>query len=414
VKASKVKILLLCSLAAAEWLAPAGSAHAQSAGAPTRRRPAPGVQQARPRPAAAVNEIIKRATEAREADRLDDAILLYQQALQMQPDWPGGWWYLGAILYEKDRYAEARDAFRYLASIEPKNGPAWAMLGLCEFQTREYDRALVDLQRGRLLGIGSHEEITSVVAYHVGILMTRFEQFEVGFDVLMAFARQQNESPKVIEAFGLNILRMPFLPSEAPADKRELILMAGRAAYHMAARRVEEARKEFEELITRYAQAPNLHYAYGVLLLSQQPDAALEEFRRELEISPAHVPAMLQIAFEYLKRGDYAAGLPFAEKSVQLAPKLFPARNAIGRILLEKGDVARAVKELEIGAQLAPDSPEMHFALARAYARAGRKEEAARERALFIQLDKVMRTKREGAQSVGGVGVKPDEKSPPE
>jgi predicted Zn-dependent protease len=121
---------------------------------------------------------------------------------------------------------------------------------------------------------------------------------------------------------------------------------------------------------------------------------------------------MLQIAFEYIKRGEFASGLPYAEKAVQIAPSLFPGRNALGRILLETGEVARAVKELEIGVKLAPDSPEMHFALARAYARAGRKEDAARERAIFTRLDQAMRTQREGPQSVGGVGAKPEQKPP--
>jgi tetratricopeptide (TPR) repeat protein len=242
--------------------------------------------------------------------------------------------------------------------------------------------------------------------------MNRFEQFEMAYDILREFTPEGNEGASVIEAFGLCLLRMPFLPAEAPPDKRELVLMAGRAAYCMAARRPTESRKAFEDMLARYPDAPGVHYAFGLFLLTGEADAALEEFNRELKISPSHAPAMLQIAFEYIKRGEFASGLPYAEKAVQIAPSLFPGRNALGRILLETGEVARAVKELEIGVKLAPDSPEMHFALARAYARAGRKEDAARERAIFTRLDQAMRTQREGPQSVGGVGAKPEQKPP--
>ena len=49
-------------------------------------------------------------------------------------------------------------------------------------------------------------------------------------------------------------------------------------------------------------------------------------------------------------------------------------------VLLELEQVDRSIKELEEGVELAPSSPEMHFALARAYTRAGRKEDATRER----------------------------------
>jgi Flp pilus assembly protein TadD len=52
--------------------------------------------------------------------------------------------------------------------------------------------------------------------------------------------------------------------------------------------------------------------------------------------------------------------------------------------------------ELETAAKLAPESPEMHFALALAYQKAGRKEEAARSRATFVELDRKRRERNSG------------------
>jgi tetratricopeptide (TPR) repeat protein len=164
----------------------------------------------------------------------------------------------------------------------------------------------------------------------------------------------------------------------------------------------------------RYPEAPNVHYACGTFLLSSNPDAALEEFRQELKLTPTHLPSLLQIAFEYIKRNDYEAARPFAEKSVQLAPGIVGTHHALGNVLLETGDIPGAIKQLEKGAELAPDSPEMHFALAKAYSRAGRKEDAARARNTFLRLDKERRTQREGAQSVGGLEAKPGDRNPPQ
>jgi predicted Zn-dependent protease len=389
------------------------AAHAQQAGRTAGKRLAKeSGQKPAAKPDPVFNDLSRRAAEAMVAEKLDEALPLYQQALRRRPDWAEGWWMAGTILYERDIYAEARDALRALVSLDPKNGPGWGMLGLCEFQTREYERAIVSLLRGRLLGLGANDQLISVVRYHTAITYTRLEQYEAAFDVLREFIREQKESPKIIEAFGLTLLRMPFLPTETPPDKRELVLLAGQAAYQMAARRGEVAEKIFKELLARYSSAPNVHYGYGVFLLTRDADAALGEFRHELEISPEHVPAMLQIAFEYLKRDEHEAALSWAEKSVQLAPKLFPARNALGRILLELGQVDRAIKELEEGVKLAPDSPEMRFALARAYARAGRQQDAAREREAFTRLDKLYRAQREGPQSGEEAKASPDEKPP--
>jgi predicted Zn-dependent protease len=181
-----------------------------------------------------------------------------------------------------------------------------------------------------------------------------------------------------------------------------MVLMAGRASYMMATRNTAGADKAFGALVARYPETPNVHYAYGVFLLQEQPDKAVEEFKRELELQPAHPSSLMQIAFEYLKRSDAAAALPWAEKAVAAAPRDFPGHKALGQALLETGDVDGAIRELQIGIKLAPDSPSLHFQLARAYQRAGRAEDAARAREEFSRLDRLARTQRSGAQSVGG------------
>jgi tetratricopeptide (TPR) repeat protein len=389
-------------IAASALLASSGSVCAQTTKRPPARRQAPASAKPSEQANAAFDQAAKVADEAREAGRLEEALELYGKALRIRPNWPDGWWYAATILYDKDRYPDARDAFRNLVAIDPKRAFAWGMLGLCEFQTREYDRAVVSLQRGRSLGLTENREIESVVRYHTALLYIRFDQFEFAYEILSEFMREGRESPKIVEAFGLTMLRMPYLPEEIPPDKREQILIAGRAGFDMAAHRKDEARKAFDELLRRYPDAPNVHYAFGVYLLKQDSDAAIEEFRRELKISPDHVPSMLQMAFEYLKRNEYETALPLAEKSAQLAPKMYPARNVLGRLLLEVGQVDRAVKELEEGVRLAPDSPEMHYALARAYTRAGRKQDAARERETFQRLEKLYSAKRDGAPAENG------------
>jgi len=241
-------------------------------------------------------------------------------------------------------------------------------------------------------------ELAGVVLYHIGLLYIRFEYFENAFDTLAELLRAGNASPKVVEAFGLTMLRMPYLPKEIPAAQREKILIAGQAGINMAARRQDQARAAFDTLLAQYPNEPNVHYGFGVFMLSQDADIALKEFNRELEISPNHYPSMVQMAFEYLKRDQYNDALPLAEKAVQLAPKLYAARNVLGRVLLELGQVERSIKELEEGVKLAPSSPEMHFALARAYTRAGRKADAARERETFKKLQDEYNQKRQVEQ----------------
>lgn len=352
--------------------------------------------------------LAKAADDARLAERLDEAIDLYGKALKLRPEWPDGWWYIGAIYYEKDRYVEAADAFQKLVALEPKRGPAWGMLGLCQFQTGDLQRSVMALQQGRTLGLNDNPELESVVRYHTALIYIRVSQFEIAYDILREFMKVGNESPKVIEAFGLTMLRMPILPGEIPSTKREQIMIAGQAGFNMAARRLEQARSAFDNLLSRYPNDPNVHYGFGVFMLTQDADVALNEFKRELEISPAHFPAMVQMAFEYLKRDQYNDALPLAEKAVELAPKMYAARNVLGRLLLELGQIDRSVKQLEEGVRLAPSSPEMHFALARAYTRAGRKEDANRERETFKKLQEQYNLQRDAETTGRAPGANQD------
>jgi len=355
-----------------------------------------------PAAAADFDKLLKAATEARQAERWQEAIGLYAKVVRLKPDYVEGYWYQGTAYYTLDDFPRCTEIFRKVVALAPKNGAGFAFLGLCEFGIKEYDRSLQHLLQSRILGIGDVPDLGGVARYHAAVLMTRTEQYEQALETLGEFAGEGNDNPRVIEAMGIATLRMPMLPVETPPDRREMILMAGRGSYLMATRNTAAAERAFDQLATRYPETPNVHYAFGVFLLQEKGEQAIAEFKRELDLQPGHPWSLMQMAFEYLKQGDAAAALPLAKQAVAAAPNAFPARKALGQALLDSGDVEGAIRELQAGLKLAPDSPGLHFTIARAYQRAGRLEDATREREEFTRLDRLARTQRSGAQSVGG------------
>jgi tetratricopeptide (TPR) repeat protein len=376
---------------------------ASGASAQTTAPRKPGATQtttAKPSPEFA--KLLKAATDARQAERWDEAIGLYAKLVKLKPDYVEGYWYQGTAYYTQDDFPHCKEAFRKVISLAPKNGAAYAFLGLCEFGLKEYDRSLQHLLQSRLHGIGDVPDLGGVARYHAAILMSRMEQFEQALETLGEFANEGNDNPRVIEAMGIATLRMPMLPTETPPDRREMILMAGRASYLMATRNTAAAERAFDQLASRFPETPNVHYANGVFLLQEKGEQAIAEFKRELELQPNHPWSLMQMAFEYLKQGDAATALPIAKQAVAAAPNSFSARKALGQALLDSGDAEGAIRELQAGLKMAADSPGLHFMIARAYQRAGRLEDAAREREEFTRLDRLARTQRTGAQSVGG------------
>src|SRR5439155_1103885 len=202
------------------------------------------------------------ASAEREANRLPEALVLYQKALKLNPRWDEGWWYVGTIHYEADHYPEALAAFRNLPGLNPKLGPPWAMLGLCEFETGDYKNALIHLDRGRTLGLSGNEDFvnTPFIHYAYGSMLTRVSKYE-------------------------------------------------------------EAEREFkEEIVTTPESAlPYMQLAYIYLRVKRQTEA-LSLTRKAVELAPQSFVAHYLLGRTMLEQGDVARAI----KSLEMARRLGP------------------------------------------------------------------------------------------
>jgi Flp pilus assembly protein TadD len=269
--------------------------------------------------------------------------------------------------------------------------------GVCAYDRGSYPQAIEWIQEGVALGLGGNAELQRVAAARLAFALVKIGRFELSIEPLTLLARLSPDEPGLVEATGLSLLRLPCLPSEVPAERRDLVQKLGRAGSLHLGRRVDEAAKLYEQLVAEYPEEPRVRYAYGVFLLRSGDDKGLAELRRAVELDPDDVMTRLELAFELLLHGDNAEAKEHAMKAVARAPSLFAARNALGRALVELGELDAGIRELEEAVRLAPESAEAHFALARAYARAGRTEDAARERAAFSEIEEHRRAAPAGA-----------------
>ncbi len=340
------------------------------------------------RPAIVFEQLAQAAKRARDENRDDAAIETYRQALKLKPEWDEGLWYLGTLLYENGNYFEACTNLRSFLARNPENGYGWALLGLSEFETREYRRTLDHLQESMVLGLGGNRKMTSTVSYVIAILLTRREKFDESMALLFTKVASGEDASPLVEPLGLAALRLPFLPTEIPADRREMIHLAGAGALAVEAQHYEEADKFFNELEAKYPDESGVHFLVGAYLLRERPDDGIKELKREIEISPSHVPARIRLAEEYLKRQDMNQGITFAQEALKLEPKNGLANMVLGEGLIAKGDSAAGIRELEIARNSLPDELRIRWDLYRAYITAQRPEDAAREKGEIERLSK--------------------------
>jgi tetratricopeptide (TPR) repeat protein len=335
--------------------------------------------------ASTFDSLAARADAARDAGKTNEAVDLYQQALHLEPGWKQGWWSLGSLLYDANRYQQAEEAFLPLTKLDPAKSAGWAMAGLCEFEIQHYQDALANLQLADKLGLP--QSLYDVTQYHIVLILIRASQFDPAIEMISRYAARGKDNPKLVEAMGIAALRRPLLPSGVSAADRDLVMALGRAMCDAAANRGKDATAEFDALLAKYPAVPQLHYLDGMILLESDPDKALAAFNAELVRSPKHAPSLISIAAEYAKRDEYKTARGYAEKAVAASPSYFATHAMLGKILVEGDlDAALGTKELEKAVAMAPANPQSRLALAAAYAKAGRKDDAAKQRQEFLRL----------------------------
>jgi tetratricopeptide (TPR) repeat protein len=332
----------------------------------------------------------READAARDAEDLNQAATLYQKALTFRPAWKEGWWSLGMVQYVTSHYTLCAHAFQRLTVLVPTNGSAYVMLGLCEFELDRDAQALRHIEQGESIGIHADPQLAHVVRYHEGILLQRLGEFEGAKEVLMGLCVDGEQPKPLLNGLGMIALRMPDRnppPEGSPAA--DIVARLGLAMSYEAQHKLDQARQIYAQVAQQHPDYPNVHIAYGRFLSEQQDvPAANQEFEQEIKNYPDNVTARLLIASDYY-RVDSATGIPYAEEAVRLAPQYPFGHYVLGLLLVDAGEYRKAIPELETARRTFPHKiPQIYFSLGVAYSHVGRKDEAARARAMFVQLKK--------------------------
>lgn len=341
-----------------------------------------------PEPPRNFEELSAKAQQAYEANHPEEAADLYSRAVKLRPDWPQGWWAIGMIEYVRDRYPECRDALTHMVQLDATAAPGWALLGLCEFRTKQYDAAFQHLKKAHMLVPATQPggPLMDMADYHLSLLLTQQGAFEVAQEFLMRVARKVRNNADMMFAAGLPSLRLSILPSDVPANQREVVAMAGKAFWDLATQEPEVAEGDFTALVFKYPKFPNVHYFYGTYLAARHPDQCPPEFLKELSITPESVPARVQLALRYIIEGKLDQALKFAREAVALSPDSVGAQLALAKTLRNKGQNEGALAAYLAAERLDPVSPTIRLYLVNAYRTLHRIEDMQREKGEYDRL----------------------------
>ncbi len=338
-------------------------------------------------PDANFQRIATSAEQARTSDHLPQAIRLYRQAVSLRPAWSEGWWWLGTIFYEQDRFSEARDAFARFVTVTPNPAPAYAFLGLCEYELKDYQRATQHLAAWVQKGSPGNDQLIDVASFRWALLLNHDGHFFEALYLLSKKVEKYGPDPQLAEAMGLAWLRIRNVPEDYPQEKREMVWLAGMAAAYLSAQKLDQAHEFLDRLAVRYGDYPNVHFFRGYVYDSEKRyDEAADEYRKELKIWPDNVDAIAQLSLIDAQNLQPDEALPLAIRAVSHEPKNALVRYSLGRLYFAAEKWNESARELETARQLAPGSARVRFHLAKVYRKLGRTADADRENVAFEKL----------------------------
>ncbi len=181
--------------------------------------------------------------------------------------------------------------------------------------------------------------------------------------------------------------RLRYLPRMLTDPVRSVRIEAARALAGPDESRIPAAQRDaFAKALAEYvavqtynADRPEGHLNLGNLhAIRGDPNRALAEFEKAIEIDPRSVEARVNLADLHRARGADGEAETVLRKGIALEPRAAPLHHALGLALVRQKQTAAAVRELGEAAKLAPANARYAYVYAVALHDTGRPQDALR------------------------------------
>ena len=108
-----------------------------------------------------------------------------------------------------------------------------------------------------------------------------------------------------------------------------------------------------------------------------QPDKAIEYFKRSLEFDPQQVEVCNSLGDLSLKAGDQQQAISYFEKSIELRPKQLALYTRVAAIYSSQNNYDKAVELIQKALDIKSDVPQIHNSMALTLNQAGKYDQAA-------------------------------------
>jgi tetratricopeptide (TPR) repeat protein len=281
--------------------------------------------------------------------KTDQALAQLQTVEAHDPAMKGLAFELGTAYYKKSDFPKAIEYLKKATTEDPSNGEAVQLLGISYYAGGHPAEAIPLLEK-----VQGWIPRANVDSYY--ILGTCYIQTKNYDEARKSFAKM----------------------FDLPGDSA--------ASYLFTARML--LREEYDPIAEQYAQKalaldpklPLVHFFLGELYMykSRVPEA-IDAFKTELAINPAHAETYYKLADAYSRIQKYDEAQRLLQRSIRLDATSTGPFILMGKVLDKKGDYDLAILALKHALTMDPNNAVTHHLLGQTFRDMGRKEEAETE-----------------------------------
>ncbi|HYL37904.1 MAG TPA: tetratricopeptide repeat protein [Bryobacteraceae bacterium] len=256
----------------------------------------------------------------RASGKCEQAVPLYEQALQKNPGSLGTMQKLALCLLDRQQRTRAAEVLRRALQATPDDASTWHMLATTYLQQGQTADAVAALQKaleldpempesynslGGIWQVSAQAERAEPMLRTAIRLQPNYPEAHHNLAILLSAAGRFDEARYHFEA----ALRLKANYTSARCDYAVALARVGR---------LEEAQSQIETGLRLDPNSAAAHELFGTLLAERgQPQRALEQYREALRIRPDLGQALLHIGETLLDSGDAAAAQPYLQKAAQ-------------------------------------------------------------------------------------------------
>ncbi len=356
----------------------------------------PAVARAQTPAAADIQALFQQGERALAQQRYADAARAYERLQQLQPGRAEVEARLGLIYFQQGRFGEAVGPLRRAVASKPAPANVDSLLAMSLSEIGRDEEAVPGLERG-FRRRPADTVLRRMVGLHLQRSYTALGRDGKAAAVALEMSQLYPDDPEVLYHTGRILGNYAYLQTVRLArvapDSVWLHQAAGEANESQGL--LDEAIREYEQVLAMDPGRPGLHFRIGRVLLSRAAQAkgdpaaeaaAVKEFEQELQADPTHANAAYEIAELERKAGRLDRATTFFRRAVDAYPAFEEALVGLGRTLVAAGDAAAAVPLLNKAVALDPRDEIAFYQLAQAHRALGHETEQQQALAAFERL----------------------------